>query len=84
MVEIEDRWAALQFDNAVCLVGLALENASQEREQVGEGSDISWRNKYSMRDLLDSNFKLPSSESPGIEDDSVFAGMEGLLYDVVS
>ena len=63
IVGIEDRWAAYQLDSAVTFVGNTIENASQEREKVGEGKDARYVPKYYMDQLLDPNFKLPRPET---------------------
>lgn len=59
LVGVTDRWAALQFDNAVCFLGNVLENARQEQEKVGMGKFARWKPKYTMEQLLDPAFKLP-------------------------
>lgn len=56
---IEDRWAALQFDYAVNLVGVVIENAGQEQENYGSEKKPKYGPKYSMETLLDPEFRLP-------------------------
>lgn len=60
LIGVADRWAALMFDNAVTMVGAAIENAAQEQEKVGQGKDATWRAKYSLAELLDPDFRLPA------------------------
>ena len=56
---IADRWAALQFDNAIVFVGTIIENAAQEMEKVGSGDSVKWKRTYEMEQLLDDDFRLP-------------------------
>lgn len=77
-----DPWLALQFDNAVALVGYAIENASQEMEKYGDDKSAKWRPKYTMSQLLDPDFRLPPSEDERpIEAD--LKGVRGVLFDEV-
>ena len=62
LVEIEDRWAAYQFDNAVIFFGDVVDAASQEQEQVGPENKPQWRAKYHLQQLLDPEFRLPAAE----------------------
>lgn len=59
LVHVADAWAALQFDNAVVLVGRVIENAAQEQEQVGPKNAPQWRAKYHLDELLRDDFRLP-------------------------
>ena len=62
LVDIEDSWLALQFDQAVALVGITIENAAQEQTNTGTDKQPKYENKYSMAQLLDPDFRLPSPE----------------------
>lgn len=79
----DDPWLAYQFDNAVVLVGNAIENAAQEMEKYGSDDKPQWRQKYTMKQLLDPDFRLPveDDERP-IEAD--IKGVHGVLFDEVS
>lgn len=74
--EITDTWAALQFDNAVGLVGMVLDNARQEMHKVGD----EWKQKYTMKQLLDPTFALGAGEEL---DTSSLRGIEGIAFDEV-
>lgn len=50
--------AAYQFDGAVMYVGLTIENALQEREEYGPMNARQWRAKYTLKQLLDPEFRL--------------------------
>ncbi len=63
IVGIGERWAAYQFDAAVTLVGNGIENASQEMQELGEGTNKRLVPRYTMDQLLDSQFRLPSPPS---------------------
>ncbi|TXH53013.1 MAG: hypothetical protein E6Q97_14400 [Desulfurellales bacterium] len=66
---VADPWTALQLDNAVALVGITLENASQELRNAGSEKQPKWEPKYTMNQLLDDDFRLPAPPKPksGIE-----------------
>ena len=81
LVCIADRWAALQFDNAVTMVGNAIENASMEREKVGGDDSAEWRRKYTMQQLLEPDFRLPLDDSEPL--DAALMDMDGAYYDEV-
>ncbi len=82
LVDIPDRWAALQLDNAVIMVGTAIENAAQEQEQVGPDDKPRWQPRYTMAQLLDPEFRLPL---PDMSDAPIEAllGTDGMLFDEV-
>lgn len=79
----EDPWLALQIDQAVALVGLAIENAAQEMERIGPKDKPEWRPKYTLAQLLDPAFKLPTEEPRPAEDKagglSTLLGLAGKL-----
>lgn len=78
-----DRWAALQFDNAVTMVGMAIENAAQEMEKVGPDDKPRWERKYRMAQLLDPEFKLPLGDDANEASDGDLIGMAGEYFDEV-
>jgi hypothetical protein len=59
-MEIQDRWAALQFDSAVAVVGSGIENALQEQYNAGSQKEPNWVRKYTIKQLLDPTFRLPA------------------------
>ena len=82
LVGLEDRWAALQFDNAVTLVGMAIDNAAQELVKVGPEDKPRWEWKYRMAQLLDPEFKLPLGADDEASDADL-VGMAGEYFDEV-
>lgn len=68
LVQIADDWAALQFDNAVVFFGNAIEGAANETEWIGPEKDRHLEPKYTMSQLLDPDFRLPSPEPKKQED----------------
>lgn len=64
MLHIEDEWLAYQFDNAVTLFGGAIENALHERTNVGSDKQPKYEPKYTLHQLLDQTFRLPSPQKP--------------------
>ena len=59
LVTISDAWAALQFDNAVSMVGNAIEGALHEMQEVGGGKAKKMQPKYRIDELLEPDFRLP-------------------------
>lgn len=80
---IKDKWAAYQFDNAVIWVGIVLENAVQEMVKLGSKDAPRWEPKYTMKQLLDDKFRLPSSDEKTTTDTDVLKGIHGITFDEV-
>lgn len=81
LIGVEDEWAAYQFDSAVVLVGTAIEGAAQEMEKRGSDDNPRWEPKYTMKQLLDEDFRLPLAEDEGDFDELV--GAHGIIFDEV-
>lgn len=64
MPPLQNDLAAYQFDQAVLYVGLTIENALHEREEVGPPDKREWRQKYTLAQLLDASFRLPPPKPP--------------------
>jgi hypothetical protein len=77
-------WVRLMFDNAVTLVGTVLENASQERVQVGDDTHSQWLPKYTMRQLLDPDFRLPIDKEEEPLPIETLQVVHGIVYDEVA
>lgn len=89
IVGIDEEWVAYQFDNAVILACSAIENAAQEMHQVGSGKNKEWKQKYTMQQLLDPNFRLPPSERPSrrereTDDTKFFSGLSGFSVEEIA
>lgn len=78
LLEIDDRWAALQLDSAVMLVGRAIENALQEQINRGDDKDPKWESKYELDDLLEDDFRFPPPPKPPTEAERQMAAIEVL------
>lgn len=78
---IADRWAALQFDQAVTTFGLIIENASQEQINVGGESNPKWVAKYTMEQLLSKGFAIGGTG--GGDDAPLPTKVDGLIYDEI-
>lgn len=63
-LDIDDRWAALQLDGAVTLIGRAIENALQEQYNTGGDDDPKWENKYTLMQILDPEFRFSPPPKP--------------------
>lgn len=60
IIGIPNDWWAYQLDAAVSLVGIVIENASQEMQEVsGLDGKKTFQPKYTMDMLLDPDFRLP-------------------------
>lgn len=78
---MDDEWAAYQFDNAVVMVGTAIETAAQEMEKRGSDDEPRWEPKYTIRQLLDPAFRLPAHDAG--DDLDMLEGTHGLFFDEV-
>lgn len=65
MLGIENEWIAYQLDSAISLFGNVIEAASQEREEVGPKGNKSFMPKYTLAQLLDPDFRLPTDSQQG-------------------
>jgi len=63
------------------MIGIAIEGAAQEQENTGSDDKPVWKLKYTMQQLLDPEFKLPTEDSWGIEEIKI---TEGIIYDEVN
>ncbi len=79
---IADRWAALQFDQAVTTFGAVIENAANEQINVGPEDKPRWVAKYTMADLLTPDFVIGDGE--GGDMDALPTKVDGLIFDEVS
>lgn len=59
ILRLEDEWTAYQFDNAVNYLGITVENALLERQNVGTEKEPKYEPKYTLEQLLDDKFRLP-------------------------
>lgn len=78
---IQDRWAALQFDQAVTTFGTVIENYSQEQINVGGESSPKWVAKYTMEQLLSDGFVIGGTG--GGDDTPLPTKVDGLIYDEI-
>ena len=79
---IQDRWAALQFDQAVTTFGGIIENYSQEQINVGGESSPKWVNKYELSQLLTDGFVIGGTGGGDV--DTLPTKVDGLIFDEVS
>lgn len=64
LLRLGDEWMAYQFDNAVHMFGVAIENALYERVNVGSDKAPKYEPKYTLHQLLDQEFRLPAPQKP--------------------
>ena len=60
-----NRLVAWKFDNAVLFLGITIENALQERNESGEGKSYRSTPRYTLRQLLEPDFRLPRPKEQG-------------------
>lgn len=60
LLKLNDEWVAYQLDSAVTLFGTVIENALQERQNVGNDKSPAWEQKYTLLQLLADDFRLPA------------------------
>jgi hypothetical protein len=63
LIGVMDRWAALQFDQAVIWFGTFIENKLQEVHNVGSQDKPKYEPRYTLSDLLSGDLqKEPTAE----------------------
>lgn len=82
LLEIHDPWTAIQLDSAVCLVGSTIESALKETVEVETGDKKSFKQKYTLSQLIDPDFRF-EDESRTILADEMFSGVDGIMFDTV-
>ena len=65
------------------MVGLAIENASQEMQKMGSDDKPEWKPKYTMKQLLDSDFRLPLNTQKERSIEADIKGVQGIVFDEV-
>lgn len=61
-MRIQDSLAAWMLDTAVTFFGVIIENALQERVEVGVGKSAKSQPRYTLTRLLHPEFRLPARE----------------------
>ena len=75
---ITDRWAALQLDAAVTLVGRTIENALQEQHNVGSDKEPNHQPRWVLPQILEDDFRFPPSPKPMSKRDRQMAAINVL------
>jgi hypothetical protein len=84
LVDISDKWTAYQFDEAVALFGMVIENAALETIETGPPNNRTTRRLYTLKKLLDPAFRLILEPEPTLDDlVSPLKRAEGVFYDEV-
>jgi hypothetical protein len=81
LVGIADQWAAYQLDSTVTFFGTVIENAANERENIGSKTKPEWQQRYTMNQLLDPDFRLPAPKKrrdKELDAVAAFAGLPGV------
>lgn len=79
----------MQFDNAVVYTGSTIEGAAQEMVNAGSDEKPDWKPRYTMKQLLDPDFRLPTEQAKEESDFEDFVDflegrhISGLKYDEV-
>ena len=66
------------------LVGSAIEAASKEMEKIGSEEKPEFRQKYTMQQLLDDDFRLPLRTAVERPIEADIKGVQGVMFDEVS
>lgn len=77
---IEDELAAYQLDCAVVTFRIIVENALQERVEIGSGSSSKSIPRYTLDQILQEDFVLPRDNDGDL---SLLTGAAGGYYDEV-
>ena len=60
LARVKGTWESLQFDQAVTMFGVIVENAANEMQEVGPKDYKHMVNRYELEQLLDPAFRLPA------------------------
>lgn len=63
LVGIRNKLEAYLLDSCVVTFGIIMENALHEREPIGPPEKHDWKPKYTLDQLLDDKFYLPSKSN---------------------
>lgn len=66
-LDVTNNWAAYQFNSAVVWLGIAIENALQERDNIGTDDKPEWRERYTLEQILEPGFRLPLDAAEELE-----------------
>jgi hypothetical protein len=75
LLRLADEWTAYQFDNAVHLLGVVIENALQETTNTGSDKAPKYEQRYHLGQLLADDFRLPPPPKPAAK----AQGLAGLM-----
>lgn len=78
LVQINDPWLGLQFDQATIFVGTVIENASQEMRNAGTQKAPKYVPRYRMDQLLDPEFRLPAPPTKEERERGAIASLKAL------
>lgn len=76
-LDVTNNWAAYQLNSAVVWLGITIENATAERINIGTDEKPEWRDKYTLVQLLEPDFRLP------LDDVALPVGVQGIMVDEV-
>ena len=79
LVEEIGEWGVYCFDDAILYFVRVIQNALQEREQIGLGAQMEWRQKYTLAQLLDKDFRLPRPPSATVQKRATGAAVKAMF-----
>ena len=79
-MRVMNSWAAYQLDNAVAYAGIAIENALAERVNDGTDEAPAWRERYTLAQVLEPEFRLAVAEDAAA---AMPVGVHGIVTDEV-
>ena len=80
LLGVTNKLAAYNLDSAVLFFGVAMDNALQERINIGTDERPEYRPRYRLQELLSPTFRFPEEEDDDLE--SLF-GADGVRMDEV-
>lgn len=78
-----DELTCYQFDNAILYFCATIEAAALERDNIGSEEKPKWRQRYTMTQLLDDDFRMPRAGDDNDGDIGTLGSAEGGYYDEV-
>ncbi len=83
LLNIEDKWAAYQLDEAVVLFGTIIENALMQQVNRGTRDEPRYESKYTLQQLLTPGFVIESEQDTVSDTLDDLSGVAGIVADAV-
>lgn len=70
-------WTAYQLDTAVVTLGQIIEGALQEMHNAGTEKEPQWEPRYTLGQLLDPAFRIPTAKAAQADAATALRGLAG-------